>query len=135
MEPFATLDDLNARRASDLTGRAASVAEARLADASAKVASELDASGIPWARWVEEGREPFVANLRAITCAMVERATEQPLPLGLKSQQATAGPYSFTSTSANPGGDLYLLASERRTLGIVGARVGFLRPLRDGGGR
>lgn len=42
MEPFATIDDLNARRASNLTGRAASVAEAKLADASAKLAAEMD---------------------------------------------------------------------------------------------
>lgn len=131
MEPFATIDDLNARRASDLTGRAASVATAKLADASAKLAAEMDASGIPWRARVAAGAEPFASNLRAICCAMVERAVEQPLPLGLKSQQGTAGPYSFTSTAANPGGDVYLLASERRTLGIGQTRVGFLRPRRD----
>ena len=44
MEPFATIDDLNARRASDLTGRAASVAQAEPADASAKRASSSAAS-------------------------------------------------------------------------------------------
>lgn len=135
MEPFATLDDLNARRATDLTGRAASVATAKLGDASAKLAAEMDASGIPWRSRVSAGLEPFASNLRAICCAMVERAIEQPLPLGLKSQQGTAGPYSFTSTSANPGGDVYLLASERRTLGIGCARVGYVRPHRDGGHR
>ena len=132
MEPFATLDDLNARRASDLTGRAASVATAKLADATAKLAAELDDAGVPWRARVSLGAEPFVSNLRAVCCAMVERAIEQPLPLGLKSQQGTAGPYSFTSTSANPGGDVYILASERRTLGIGQARVRFVRPMRGG---
>lgn len=131
MEPFATIGDLNARRASDLTGRAASVAGAKLADATAKLAAEMDASGIPWRARFSAGMEPFASNLRAICCAMVERAIEQPLPLGLKSQQGTAGPYSFTSTSANPGGDVYLLASERRTLGIGQTRAGSLRPWRD----
>ncbi len=133
MEPFATIDDLNARRASDLTGRAASMAEAKLADATAKLAAEMDASSIPWRGRVSAGTEPFASNLRAICCSMVERAIEQPLPLGLKSQQGTAGPYSFTSTAANPGGDVYILASERRTLGIGQVRVGFLQPHRDGG--
>lgn len=131
MEPFATMDDLNARRASDLTGRAASVAEAKLADATAKLAAEMDASGIPWRVRAAMGAKPFASNLRAVCCAMVERAVEQPLPLGLKSQQGTAVPHSFTSTAANPGGDVCLLASELRMPGIGCQRVGFLRPWRD----
>ena len=72
MKPFATIDDLTARRATDLTGRAASVATAKLADATAKLATEMDASGIPWRARVAAGSEPFASNLRAICCAMVE---------------------------------------------------------------
>lgn len=131
MEPFATIDDLNAWRASDLTGRAASVVTAKLADATAKLAVEMDDSSIPWRSCVAMGDEPFASNLRAICCVMVERAIKQLLPLALKFQQGTAGPYSFTSTAANPGGDVYLLSSEHRTLGVGRARVGFLRPRRD----
>lgn len=72
--------------------------------------------------------DAFRATLTSVACAMAERSLAAVLP-GVKSRQQSAGPYSFTDSFANPTGDLYLLASERRDLGIGRARMGCMRPL------
>ena len=128
---FATLEDLNMRLDKPLTGAAATKANTLLVDASAKLQLELERSGIRWLeRWEAQG--VYAAALRSVTCSMVERAIETPLPLGVSSQQQTAGPYSNTFSAANPGGDVYILASERRTLGIGDGRIRYLMPHRAG---
>ena len=127
---FATLEDLNSRREKPLGGPAATRATTLLADASAKLQLELERSGIRWLRrWNAQGA--YAAALTSVTCAMVERAIESPLPVGISSQQQTAGPYSYTSSAANPGGDVYILASERKTLGIGQGLISYLMPHRD----
>lgn len=126
MEPFATLADYESRRAGTLTESERALVLARLADATAKVATELEASGIDWRRRMV-ANDVFRTLLASVTCAMVERAVSSATP-GLKSRQQSAGPYSFTDSYANPTGDLYLLASERRDLGIGRARMGCMRP-------
>ena len=126
MEPFATVEDYDARHATPLDQNLRGVAAARLADASAKMASELEHAGIDWRRRME-ANDVFRATLTSVACAMAERSLAAVLP-GVKSRQQSAGPYSFTDSFANPTGDLYLLASERRDLGIGRARMGSMRP-------
>lgn len=125
MEPFATVEDYDARHAEPLDEGLRGMAAARLADASTKVAAELEASGIDW-RHRAEASDAFRALLASVACAMVERSLAAALP-GVKSRQRSAGPYSFTDSFANPTGDLYLLASERRVLGIGRARMGCMQ--------
>jgi hypothetical protein len=93
----------------------------RKAHATALVERDLDVLG-------HESRAAHATHMLAqVICAMVERAVSSAMP-GLKSRQQSAGPYSFTDSYANPTGDLYLLASERRDLGIGRARMGCMRP-------
>lgn len=126
---FATIDDINARRATPLTGTAATMATTKASDASAIIQSELSAAGIDWStRWANG--EAYAALLTATTCAMVERAIMSVLP-GVKSRQQSAGPYSFTDTMANPTGDLYLTSAERKALGIGRGRFGCIPPARQ----
>ena len=126
MEPFATVEDYDARHATPLDQNLRGVAAARLADASARIASELELAGIDWRRRMGTN-DVFRATLTSVTCAMAERSLAAALP-GVKSRQQSAGPYSFTDSFANPTGDLYLLASERRDLGMGRARMGCMRP-------
>lgn len=119
---FATISDYNARASEpvDLESDEVQLVQAKLEDASAKIAVELANSGINVHEYLRS--EIYRRILCSITCAMVDRAMMTVLP-GLKSRQQTAGPYSFTDSFANPTGDLYLLASERKSLGIGGARI------------
>jgi hypothetical protein len=126
VEPFATVEDYDARHAAPLDEGLRGVASTRLADASAKVAAELELAGIDWRRRMG-ANDVFRATLTSVTCAMVERSLAAVLP-GVKSRQQSAGPYSFTDSFANPTGDLYLLASERRDLGIGRSRLGMFHP-------
>ena len=89
--------------------------EALLSDASAIITSEFRAAGVEFS----ETDEVLVANARAVCCAMVMRAApaygdgaEQ-----VKSAMTMAGPFSTNVTFANPTGDLYLTAAERKRLG------------------
>ena len=123
---FATITDINARRATPLTGDAATMAETKAGDASSIIQSELKSAGINWrARW-DKG-ETYAQLLTSTTCAMVDRAIISILP-GVKSRQQSAGPYSFTDTMANPTGDLYLTSAERKALGIGRGRIGCIPP-------
>ena len=120
---FATISDYNARASEPVDLESADevqLVQSKLADASAKIAAELANSGINVHEYLRS--EIYRRILCSVTCAMVDRAMMTVLP-GLKSRQQTAGPYSFTDSFANPTGDLYLLASERKTLGIGGARI------------
>lgn len=126
MEPFATVEDYQARQTRALSEQEGALVSTRLADATAKVVSELELAGIDWERRMASN-EVFRSMLTQVVCAMVERAVASCLP-GVKSRQQSAGPYSFTDTMANPTGDLYLLASERRDLGIGRSRLGMFHP-------
>ena len=126
MEPFATVEDYQARHTGTLSEQEGALVATRLVDATAKVASELELAGVNWERRMASS-EVFRSMLTQVTCAMVERAVASGLP-GVKSRQQSAGPYSFTDTMANPMGDLYLLASERRDLGIGRSRLGMFHP-------
>jgi hypothetical protein len=118
---FATISDYNARASEPVeTDEEKRIVQAKLEDASAKIAAELANSGISLHAYLRS--DIYRRILCSVTCAMVDRAMMAALP-GLKSRQQTAGPYSFTDSFANPTGDLYLLSSERRSLGIGGARI------------
>lgn len=122
---FATIEDLNSRRATPLTGDAADMATVKLSDASVLIQNELTLSRINWRRRMRN--EAYAALLTATTCAVVERAILSVLP-GVKSRQQSAGPYSFTDTMSNPTGDLYLTSQEKRALGIGHGRIGSICP-------
>lgn len=118
---FATVSDYNARAVEPVTDEEEiRIVNTKLEDATAKIASELAAAGISVRAYMQS--EIYRRILCSVTCAMVDRAMMTILP-GLKSRQQTAGPYSYTDSFANPTGDLYLLASERKSLGIGGARI------------
>jgi hypothetical protein len=69
-----------------------------------------------------------------ICCAMVQRAMSMDdvgLPAGISQANETTGPFSNGYTFSNPLGDLYLLDSEKKSLGmgqgkafVVGMRRG-----------
>ena len=127
---FASVSDYNARASYPVDVEDEDdvlTVQTKLEDASAKIASELGAAGINVRAYMSS--DVYSRILRSVTCAMVDRAMMTALP-GLKSRQQTAGPYSFTDSFANPTGDLYLLASERKSLGIGGARISCIPPSR-----
>ena len=57
-------------------------------------------------------------TLTRICCQMVKRAmiAEAANPTGVTQYSQTAGSFSESGTYANPTGDLYLLAAEKRAL-------------------
>jgi len=71
------------------------------------------------------------ANIaKDVCCAMVERvlAAYDADLIGIKQASETAGPYTWSGTYSNPGGDLYITKSEKRSLGIGLGSIGFARP-------
>lgn len=111
MIAHATVADLETRMGERVDGIRAS---ALLRDASAIIDAAVG-SGSP-------GEDV----LRSVCCAMVARAL---MAGGSVSQQSeSVGPFSRSVTFANPTGDLYLLDSERRALGVKRQRVGCIMP-------
>ena len=124
MEPFATFEQLNARRPVPLAEADRGRATALLGDATTMLVSEMARAGVRW-----EGRtdEPFASALVTVACAMVNRAMDRlVLPEGLTQVSKTVGPYNV-NVSARDGG-LFVAAKERRMLGIGRARLGSCRP-------
>ena len=118
MEAFATVKDLEDRwRAMDPSEK--SRASILLVDAAAIIKSALDQSRIA----VKEDDETQAANLVRVSCAMVQRAMAQ----GDGEQEHAWG----GNLVVNPSGDLYLSKSDRRSLGIGGARIGVLSLVGD----
>lgn len=74
-------------------------------------------------------------TLRAlVVTAMVKRAMATPSDqAAVISEQMTAGPYSTMLSFANPQGDLYLTANEKRILGVSRQRIASLHPDMGGG--
>lgn len=126
---FATIEDLNARRDGPITGDAKIKALELLEDASSKLQLELEKNGINWQRRAKNS-EAYAHTLTSVTCAMVDRAMSSVMS-GIKSRQQTAGPYSYTDSFANPTGDMYILSSEKATLGIDRGKIGCIPPIRQ----
>lgn len=112
-EPFATPEDLAARWR-PLSADEEVMAGVLLGDASARIRVEFPdvddrLSAVP------PELDPAVP--RMIVCAMVKRAMLASTDQGVAASiQQTAGPYSQSTTFANPTGDLYLTSGERRML-------------------
>jgi hypothetical protein len=119
-EPFATVDDLEGRwrplsteeqdQATLLLGDASTILRSEITDIDARLAATpptLD-----------------VELPKLIVCAMVKRAmlagTDSD---GVASAQQTVGPFTQSSTYANPLGNLYTTKAERRLLGSTGQRA------------
>lgn len=88
---------------------------ALLDDAAAIINAELADAGVA----VDEDDETQAQNLLAISCEMVARSVGSDGGLGVSSLTQMAGPIQQSVSYANPNGDMYLTASERRRLGIV----------------
>lgn len=106
MKPYATLEDYSERYGSVPGDKVARV----------KI-SLLDASLIINA---QNPKTDDADVLKAITCAMVNRATSSfgAGVEGLTGQTISAGVYSQQFTYSNPTGDLYLTKGEKKLLGI-----------------
>ena len=117
MEPFATVEDYEARYG---LPKDASRLSALLEDASVLIARQpgfsMPADGLG------------LADLRRVTCAVVNRALSAGDWAGMSSVSQGADGYTATVSLANPAGDLYLTAAEKRTLGVGGGRIGATDP-------
>jgi hypothetical protein len=114
--PFATADDLAARWR-PLSAEEEARADILLGDASQLILDE-DKVGI-----LDALEDPPSLTLVRIVCAMVRRAMMSGGDSASQTQQA-AGPFSISTTFANPGGDLYLTSAERRAIGFSSQRAG-----------
>ena len=76
----------------------------------------------------ETAPDPDIA--KDVCCAMVERvlAAYAADLVGIKQASETAGPYTWSGTYSNPGGDLYITKAEKRSLGVGLGSLGFARP-------
>lgn len=121
---FATVDDLE-NRWRTLSPEEQLLAGTLLEDASAMVralASDVDAR--IWSGDLDAGVPVMVV------CSMVKRAMLAADAPGVRTSQETSGPFSQSYTFANPMGDLYLTAAEKKLLGVA-RQVGFTAPMSD----
>lgn len=124
MEPFATVQELSSYWR-DLSPSEELRAEELLARASAMMRVEMGRCGVSW-----EGPSPDLAAALSTVCMdVVRRAMDVPEGMGgVDTWSQGAVGYTESVKYANPGGGLYLKASERRLLGIRRARVGAASP-------
>lgn len=111
--PFATFDDYAARHDASEADR--DRVGVLLDDASAIVAASLPACA---------DLDALAPLLASTVCAMVARAACAPGMAGVSSYSEGAAGITSSVTYANPGGDLYMTASEKDALGIGGGLVG-----------
>lgn len=127
MEPFATIEDLEARWRT-LTEDEQAQAETTLLDATAFITSEMKRSGV----LVEPDDEVQHQNLVAVTCAVAKRSLLMAFDsgntlTGVSKYQEQADVWNASVTLANPMGDMYLTAQEKRLLGIGRLKAGSAR--------
>jgi hypothetical protein len=126
MEAFATVDDLE-QRWRPLEESERTFAETALLDATAMIANLLKKYRVT----VDPDDEVQAHNLCRVTCNVVMR-TMVAMQNGngnidpYTQQTVTAGVFTQTYMYANPNGDFYLRAEERRSLGIGRMRLGSL---------
>ena len=106
---YATVDDL-AQRWKCMSATEQERAAVLLDDAAVIIDALLMSKGIS---------EANPAAAKMVSCSMVRRAMMQSDTgmMGITQGTVSADIYSQTMTFANPSGDMYLTASERRTLG------------------
>ena len=124
MGSFATVLDLSSYwreltpeeelRAADLLERASSM-----------MRLEMGRSGVPW----EDPSPDLALALSTVCMDVVRRAMDLPDGMtGVDTWSQGAVGYSESFKYANPGGDLFLKASERRALGMGRCRIGAASP-------
>lgn len=128
IKPFATVADLE-ERWRPLTDTERPVAEVTLGDVTAYLMAQLGRAGVS----VDPADPVQARNLTSVTCAVARRCLSQPFSGDesggqYSSSTVTAGVFSQTYQYANPTGDMYLTAGERRLLGIGRMRVGSVAP-------
>ena len=117
MEPLATLTDYEARHGP--------------AEDPERVSALL---GAATALILSQGARPdptdevLTANLARVCCAVVHRSLAAGRYAGLSSVSQGAGGQSASVSVYNPGGDLYITASEKRSLGIGVGSYGAILP-------
>lgn len=117
---WATVRDL-LDRWPDLVDVPDATLSARLDDANATVAAELEGAGVsPEAT----PSDVLAANLKSVVCDVAHRALFAYVSgmVGVTQFSQTAGPVQQSQSFGNPMGDMYLTASDRRKLGISGGR-------------
>jgi hypothetical protein len=119
-EPFATVDDLEGRWRL-LSTEEQDQATLLLGDASTILRSEIPDIDV---RLAATPPTLDVELPKLIVCAMVKRAMLAGTDVdGVASAQQTVGPFTQSSTYANPLGNLYTTKAERRLLGSTGQRA------------
>lgn len=104
--PFATASDLEAR------WRPLSDSETTTANALLSDASDIIMTTCPG--WVDA----TAGTLKRIACAIVKRGMIAGAEAaGLSQHSETVGPVNESFSYANPAGDLYLTAAEKKSLG------------------
>lgn len=123
MEPFATVDDYEARYGDVEDPERVGVL---LGDASMRLRSF---------RWltIREDDEVQAANLKRIACAAVHRSIVRGNLEGLSGYTQSAGDYSASVTVANPDGNLYFTGDDLRSLGYGTGRIGNTDPYSHSG--
>lgn len=118
---YATVADLEDRYG-ELSTEQADRAEVLLDDAATMIDLTFGS---------EETDETRLDARKMVSCSMVNRAlaASESDAYGVSNATYTMGPFSQSATFANPSGDLYLTAGERRLLGAGGALIGSIRPV------
>lgn len=121
---FATVEDLEARW-HDLDSDEEAKASTLLDDAEAMLSALVD---------VDPTDEQQATLLKIVSCSMVIRSMQasESDAYGVSQLDYGMGPFSQAAHFANPNGDMYLTAQERRLLGITGSYILGVRPLIDG---
>lgn len=121
---FATVEDLEARW-HDLDSDEEAKASTLLDDAGAMLAALVA---------VDPTDEQQATLLKIVSCSMVIRSMQasESDAYGVSQLDYGMGPFSQAAHFANPNGDMYLTAQEKRMLGITGGFIVGVRPLIDG---
>lgn len=121
---YATVQDLEARWR-DLDSDEEAKAATLLDDASAMLAALV---------CVDATDAQQAALLKIVSCSMVMRSmmASEGDAYGVSQLDYGMGPFSQAAHFANPNGDMYLTAQEKRLLGITGSYILGVRPLIDG---
>lgn len=119
MVAFATVDDLEARWR-PLTSAEQDRAEVLLDDAAVYLSTFVT---------VDDSDQAQADVLKVVSCSMVQRVMSSDVDtFGVSQASMTAGSYTQSMTFANPSGDFYLTAMEKRLLGIASSKLGTIRP-------
>lgn len=116
---YATVDDLEARWR-PLSTAEQDRAEVLLDDAAVYLSALVT---------VDDSDQEQADVLKVVSCSMVQRVMSSDVDtFGVSQASMTAGSYTQSMTFANPSGDFYLTAMEKRLLGIASSKLGTIRP-------